>query len=223
VSLCPYEKGRKKNNRNDFRNQINIVKSKPFCALNFNRLIGLLPPSFRITYHVCVHVCLKERVFVWSLLFLWLLLSTERKNKISSGQRQKQEIEKVFSAPKDLMEFECETEIFVLYHVVFFFSSHNTLSHTHLYIEYDFEWLSVGDESVHQNNACMIEMLTLTKRTKFSYWIRTTLYTSVWGLSSYLTMNLLFLSLKMFTVLSFYHGPIDLRLVSLITWLSKSY
>lgn len=29
-----------------------------------------------------------------------------------------------------------------------------------------FEWFSVEDESVHQNNACMIEMLTLTERTK---------------------------------------------------------
>lgn len=130
----PVRKRKKKNNRNDFRNQINIVKSKPFCALNFNRLIGLLPPSFRITYHVCVHVCLKERVFVWSLLFSWLLLSTERKNKILSGRRQKQEIEKVFSAPKDLTEFECE--IFVLYHVVFFFFPLIILSltHTHTFI-----------------------------------------------------------------------------------------
>ena len=128
----PDRKGEKKNNRNDFRNQINIVMSNPFCALNFNGLIGLLPPSFRITYHVCVHVCLKERVFVWSLLFPWLLLSTERKNKILSGQRQKQEIEKVFSAPKDLMEFECE--IFVLYHFMFFFYPLIILSLTHTFV-----------------------------------------------------------------------------------------
>lgn len=134
VSLCPYEKGRKKNNRNDFRNQINIVKSKPFCALNFNRLIGLLPPSFRITYHVCVHVCLKERVFVWSLLFLWLLLSTERKNKISSGQRQKQEIEKVFSAPKDLMEFRVWNWNLCFIPCRVFFFPLIILSHTHIYI-----------------------------------------------------------------------------------------
>ena len=45
--------------------------------------------------------------------------------------------------------------------------------------------LVVKIESVHQNNASMIEMLTLTIRTKFLYTVtRTTLYTCVWDLPS---------------------------------------
>lgn len=59
-------------------------------------------------------------------------------------------------------EDRVECEIFVLCIVRFSFYLLEKL-------EYDFEWLSGEDESVHNNNASMIEMLTSTIPTKFLY------------------------------------------------------
>lgn len=92
-----------------------------------------------------------------------------------------------FLTPKDHMGFECE--IFVLCHVFFF--SFPFLSFKKI-IEYDFEWLSVEDESVHQNNASMIEMLTLTKPTKFSTGSMDHFVHVCVGLPSYLTVKICF-------------------------------
>ena len=59
-------------------------------------------------------------------------------------------------------EDRVECEVFVLCSVCFSFYLLEKL-------EYDFEWFSGEDESVHNNNASMIEMLTSTIPTKFLY------------------------------------------------------
>ena len=63
---------------------------------------------------------------------------------------------------------------------LFYLQDFNNNNNTNNKYNMIFEWSSGDDESVHQNNASMIEMLTFTIQTKFLYAGWTTLYTCVW-------------------------------------------